>query len=61
MSQFSFDVNLEEFETKVLQPADSPRGGMIWRATDGTTFSTDSLAAHCERLLERWTKGSDVE
>ena len=42
----------------VLRPADSPTGGLVWRAADGTTFSTDSLAAHCAKLLERWTKGS---
>ena len=48
-------------EEMVLRPADSPMGGIVWRAADGTTFSTDSLAAHCETLLERWTKGSDVE
>src|SRR4051812_23562297 len=48
-------------ERMVLRPADSPRGGLVWRAMDGTTFSTDSLAAHCETLLERWTKVSDVE
>ena len=48
-------------EQMVLRPADSPMGGMVWRAKDGTTFSTDSLAAHCATLLERWTKGSDVE
>ena len=48
-------------EQMVLRPGDSPRGGMVWRTTDGTSFSTDSLAAHCETLLERWTKGSDVE
>ena len=48
-------------EQMVLRPGDSPRGGMVWRTTDGTSFSTDSLAAYCETLLERWTKGSDVE
>ncbi len=48
-------------EQMVLRPADSPMGGMVWRAADGTTFTTDSLAAHCETLLERWTKGGDVE
>jgi hypothetical protein len=45
----------------VLRPGESRVGGMIWRATDGTTFSTDALAAHCETLLERWTKGNDVD
>ena len=45
----------------VLRPADSPKAGMVWRAGDGATFSTDALAAHCETLLERWTKSSGVE
>ena len=48
-------------EEMVLRPAESSRGGTVWRAADGTTFTTDSLAAHCETLLERWTKGSDVD
>jgi len=47
-------------EEIVLRPADSPTGRMVWRAADGTTFSTDSLAAHCTKLLERWTKDSDA-
>jgi len=47
-------------EEMVLRPADSPTGRMVWRAADGTTFSTDSLAAHCTKLLERWTKDSDA-
>ena len=48
-------------EEMVLRPVDRPTGGMVWRATDGTAFSTDSLVAHCAMLLERWTKGSDAE
>ena len=48
-------------EEMVLRPAESSMGRMVWRAADGTTFSTDSLAAHCETLLMRWTKGNDVE
>lgn len=46
-------------EEIVLRPVDSPTGGMVWRSANGTTFSTDSLAAHCAKLLERWTKGTD--
>jgi len=42
-------------EEMVLRPGESRMGGMVWRATDGTTFSTDTLAAHCAALLERWT------
>lgn len=45
-------------EQMVLRPAERPMGGMVWRATDGTSFSTESLAAHCATLLERWTEGS---
>ena len=30
---------------------------VVWRATAGTTFTTDALAAHCATLLERWTNG----
>ena len=48
-------------EEMVLRPADTPMGGIVWRAADGTTFSTDSLAAHCETLLARWTKSRDAE
>ena len=47
-------------EEMVLRPGDSATGGMVWRAADGRTFSTDSLAAHCAKLLERWTMGSDA-
>jgi len=43
-------------EEMVLRPTDSPTGGMVWRAANGAAFSTDSLAAHCAKLLERWTK-----
>ena len=48
-------------EEMVLRPGESRMDGMLWRATDGTTFSTDLLAAHCAALLERWTSGSAVE
>ena len=48
-------------EEMVLRPGGSSMAGMIWRATDGTTFSTAALAAHCATLLGRWTKGNDVE
>jgi hypothetical protein len=47
-------------EEMVLRPGESRMRGTVWRATDGTTFSTDALAAHCATLLERWTNGSDV-
>jgi hypothetical protein len=48
-------------EEMVLRPGESRTGGIVWRAADGTTFTTDALAAHCATLLERWTKSSDVE
>jgi len=51
----------EVVEEMVLRPGQGRMGGMVWRATDGTTFSTAALATHCASLLERWTKGSDVE
>jgi hypothetical protein len=48
-------------EEMVLRPVESRMGGLVWRATDGTTYATDALAAHCEALLERWMNGTDVE
>lgn len=46
-------------EEMVLRPVDNGPGGMQWRATDGTSYSTEKLAAHCTTLLERWTGGGD--
>src|SRR5262245_60793595 len=47
-------------EEMVLRPGESRMGAMEWRAADGTTYSTDALAAHCETLLERWTTGGNT-
>jgi len=47
-------------EEMVLRPGESRMGGMEWRAVDGTTYSTEVLAARCETLLERWTNGGDA-
>jgi hypothetical protein len=39
----------------VLRPVERPRDECVWRAEDGTTFDTQSLAAHCLMLLEEQT------
>ncbi|HEY9517549.1 MAG TPA: hypothetical protein VIQ74_17955 [Gemmatimonadaceae bacterium] len=36
----------------VLRPVEGPSGGFLWRAEDGTTYDTDTLAARCLALLE---------
>jgi hypothetical protein len=36
----------------VLYPIERPTDDRVWRATDGTEFSTASLAARCLELLE---------
>lgn len=41
-------------EEMVLRPVDDG-GRLEWRATNGTTYSTEKLAAHCTTLLEHWT------
>jgi hypothetical protein len=51
----------ELVEEMVLRPGESRMGELEWRAADGTTWSTDVLAAHCAALLEGWTSGGDVE
>lgn len=35
-----------------LHPVEGVAGQWIWRATDGTTYDTDALAAHCLALLQ---------
>jgi hypothetical protein len=35
----------------VLRPVDQPTETAVWQATDGTTYDTDGLAAHCLALL----------
>jgi hypothetical protein len=36
----------------VLRPVERPTDECVWRAADGRTFDTGSLAAHCLELLE---------
>jgi hypothetical protein len=48
-------------EEMVLRPAEARMGGLEWRASDGTGYSTDALAARCAAMLERWTGGGDAE
>ena len=35
-----------------LRPIEPPEGGDVWRATDGTKYSTESLAAKCLAMLQ---------
>jgi hypothetical protein len=37
----------------VLRPLEHPTTESLWRAVDGTTFTTEALAAHCLALLEQ--------
>lgn len=43
-------------EELVMRPVEKVTGGLLWRTTEGTTFTTDALVAHCTELLERFTK-----
>ena len=43
-------------EELVMRPVEKVTGGLLWRSTDGTTYTTDALVAHCNELLERFTK-----
>lgn len=36
----------------VLRPVERPRDECVWRATDGSTYDTASLAAQCLALLQ---------
>src|SRR6185503_18568730 len=46
----------EVIEQLVLRPLD--RGdGMVWRAEDGTMYTTESLVAHCLELLDERAAG----
>jgi len=40
-------------EELVLRPLETRAGVIGWRAMDGTTYSTEALAAHCATLLEQ--------
>jgi hypothetical protein len=48
-------------EEMVLRPVEARVGGLEWRASSGTAYSTEALASRCTTLLERWTNGADVE
>jgi len=40
-------------EELVLRPVENRMGpGLVWRAADGTTYTAESLVAHCLELLE---------
>jgi hypothetical protein len=41
-------------EEMVLRPVEGRTGKLEWRAEDGTTFTTDALAARCLAMLERY-------
>jgi hypothetical protein len=45
----------EVIEQLVLRPVESGDGGIVWRAEDGTMYSTESLASHCLDLLDQRT------
>jgi hypothetical protein len=51
----------EVVEEMVLRPVESRTGGMDWRTTDGSIYSTDALAAHCTTLLENWITGDESD
>jgi hypothetical protein len=40
----------------VLRPVENRGGSLVWRTTEGTTYTTDALVARANELLERWTK-----
>jgi hypothetical protein len=35
----------------VLRPVEHPSDASVWRAGDGTTYDTDTLAARCLAML----------
>jgi hypothetical protein len=45
----------EVIEQLVLRPVESADRGILWRAEDGTMYSTESLSVHCLALLEQRT------
>lgn len=45
----------------VLRPVTGAMGEVQWRATDGTSYSTEALAVHCAALLEHWTGDGNAE
>ena len=48
-------------EELVLRPAEMRAGGLAWRDAGGATYTTDSLAAHCENLLEQFTNSPGAD
>jgi hypothetical protein len=51
----------ELIEELVLRPVESRDGIMVWRAADGTVYTTNSLVAHCLDLLAPWTPSALAE
>jgi hypothetical protein len=47
----------ELIEELVLRPVENRMGVMVWRAVDGTMYTTDSLEAHCIELLDQQIAG----
>src|SRR5215207_1937369 len=45
-------------EELVLRPVENRMGSLLWRAVDGTTYTTDALVAHATEMLERRTKAA---
>ena len=50
----------ELLEEMVLRPVESRASGVEWRSTDGSIYSSDALAAHCEALLETRMTGGEA-
>ena len=48
-------------EELVVRPVENRGGVMVWRAVDGTMYTTDTLVAHCLDLLEQWTTGGEPD
>ena len=44
-------------EELVLRPVEK-MGSLVWRATDGATYTTDRLVAHASEMLERRTNAA---
>ena len=40
-------------EELVLRPVENRMGSLLWRSTDGTTYTTDALVAHASEMLDR--------
>ena len=40
-------------EELVLRPVENRMGSLLWRSTDGTTYTTDALVAHATEMLDR--------